>query len=93
MKGFVKAIALGLCVTTASYTLGYDAPAFAAEATTENAQENRMPSAIESHVYHPETTAVVPDGNAYVPKGVKLSVILAKDIDSKYLHKGDVVPL
>ena len=93
MKGFAKAIALGLCVTTASYTLGYVAPAFAAEAGAEDSQKSAIPSAIESHVYNPEKTVAVPEGNAYVPKGVKLSVILARDVGSEDLHKGDVVPL
>lgn len=93
MKGLVKAIAVGVCVTTASYTLGYSAPAFAAENAEEATKTDETPSAIESHVYNPERSVTIPEGNAYVPKGVRLSVILARDVGSDTLHMGDVVPL
>lgn len=93
MKRVAKAIALGLCVTTASYTLGASAPAFAAENAVEETKQNDTPSAIESHVYNPEKSVMIPEGNAYVPKGVTLSVILARDVGSDDLHMGDVVPL
>ncbi|MDD6697955.1 MAG: hypothetical protein PUE51_06370 [Veillonellaceae bacterium] len=99
MKRFAKAIALSLCVTTASYTLGTAAPAFAAEAATETEHDNSKPGAWKPVTFSTETAkstevvSTIPKGEAYIPKGTKLEVSLAKELSSKKAHVGDPVPL
>ena len=99
MKKLAKAIALGLCVTTASYTLGTAAPAFAAEAAAETEHDNSKPGAWTPVKFSTETAksteviSTIPKGEAYIPKGTKLEVSLKKQLSSKTAHVGDSVPL
>ena len=39
------------------------------------------------------TVTTIPEGNAYIPKGVVLKVELTRELSSKKAKKGDAVPL
>ena len=99
MKKLMKAIALGLCVTTASYTVSFTAPAFSEAASEEAEHDNSKPGE-----WHPvtfsleraqdeEVVSTIPKGEAYIPKGTKLEVSLREELSSKKAHVGDPVPL
>ena len=72
-----KFVAAVLCAGMLFNSGIYAAPVFAAEKTDEAVVE----------------VAKIPEGNAYIPKGVVLKVELTKELTSKKAKVGDAVPL
>ena len=99
MKKFIKVIALGLCFTTASYTISLMAPAFAEAASEEAGHDDSKPEEQHPDTFSLEKTqdeevvSTIPKGDAYIPKGTKLEVSLSEELSSKKAHVGDPVPL
>ena len=72
-----KFVAAAVCAGLLFNSGIYAAPAFAA---TKNVAEE-------------VTVTTIPEGNAYIPKGVVLKVELTRELSSKKAKKGDAVPL
>ena len=79
MKKFVAA---AICASMIFNSGIYATPAFA--------DENEI---IQKREVTPVERKIIPEGNAYIPKGTKIPLAFASDFSSKTAYKGEPVPL
>ena len=81
-KSLKKSVAAAICAGIIFSSGIYSTPAFADENEIINKRE-----------ITPVEETSIPEGNAYIPKGTKLTVEFSQDVSSKTVSKGEPVPI